>query len=80
MGAVVHVPLHAEQVISHTRSAFLESIASLQGSDGGLIADSKVHDILNKIHDILDNAISKWVGNAGYILAYLFNSASRQHC
>ena len=33
-----------------------------------------------KIHDMLDKAISKQVGNSAHILAYLFNSVSRQHC
>ena len=32
-----------------------------------------------KIHDILDSAVSKWVGHTAHILAYLFNSASGQH-
>ena len=40
----------------------------------------EVHEPLTWIHDILDNAVSKWVGNAAHILAYIFNSALRQHC
>ena len=32
-----------------------------------------------KINDILDNAASKWVGYMAHILAYLFNSTSKQH-
>ena len=31
-----------------------------------------------KIHDILDNAVPNWVEKTFCILAYLFNSASRQ--
>ena len=31
------------------------------------------------IHDILDNAVSKWVGNTAHTLAYLLNPISRQH-
>ena len=33
-----------------------------------------------RIHDILDRAVSKWVGNTAHILEYLFNSASRHYC
>ena len=39
-----------------------------------------MHELLLRIHDILDKAVSKWVGNLACILAYLFNSVSRQHC
>ena len=42
----------------------------LQGSDGDIIADLEVNELL--IHDILDIAVSKWVGNTACILAYLF--------
>ena len=51
----------------------------LQGSDGDIMLISKVHELHTIIHDILDNALSKWVGNTADILAYLFSSASRQH-
>ena len=44
-----------------------------------MIAVSGVHELLIKIHDILDNAVAKWVGNSAGILANVFNSASRQH-
>ena len=40
---------------------------------------SEVHDLLLKVHDILDNAVSKQVGNSANILAHVFNSVSRQH-
>ena len=53
-------------------------LASLQGSYGGVIAVSKVHELCTKIHDIQDSAVSKWVGIMACILAYLYNSASRQ--
>ena len=39
---------------------------------------SEVHELLLRIHDILDNVFSKQVGNSACILAYLFNSVSRQ--
>ena len=40
---------------------------------------SEVHELLLQIHDILDKAVSKQVGNSASILAHLFNSVSRQH-
>ena len=45
-----------------------------------MISASEVHDLLKKIHDILDNAVLKQVGNMACILAHLFNSALRWHC
>ena len=44
---------------------WLIHIASLQGSNGG------VHELPTKIHDILDNAGSKWNGKVAWILVYL---------
>ena len=41
---------------------------------------SEVRELLVKVHDILDNAVSKQVGNSAHILAHVFNSVSRQHC
>ena len=40
---------------------------------------SEVHELLLRIHDILDKAVSKQVGNSACILVHLFNSVSRQH-
>ena len=40
---------------------------------------SEVCELLLRIHDILDKAVSKQVGNLVCILAYLFYSVSRQH-
>ena len=39
---------------------------------------SEVHEVLMKVHDILDNAVSKQVGNSPHNLGHVFNSASRQ--
>ena len=39
---------------------------------------SKVCELLLKVHDILNNAVSKQVGNSAHILAHMFNSVSRQ--
>ena len=41
---------------------------------------SEVHELHLWIHDILDKAVSKRVGNSACILAHLLNSISRQHC
>ena len=32
-----------------------------------------------KFYDTVDNAVCKWLGNAGHILVYVFNSVCRQH-
>ena len=41
---------------------------------------SEVCELPLRIHDILNKAVSKQVGNSACILAYLFNSVSRQCC
>ena len=46
-------------------------IAYLQDSDRGVIPVSDVHDVLTNIHDIMNNAIAKLVGNTACILAHL---------
>ena len=40
----------------------------------------EVCELLFKVHDILDNAVSKCVGNSAHILAHLFHSTSGQCC
>ena len=40
---------------------------------------SEVCELLLRIHDILNKAVSKQVGNLACILAFLFNSVSRKH-
>ena len=79
IGVVSHVALDTEQLISHIRTALVDTIASPQDSDGERIPVVEVHELLTKTHGILDNAISKQVENTACILAFLFNSASRQH-
>ena len=64
--------LDTGHIISHATAA-LDTIASLQGSDGGIIVASEVQELLTKILDILYNAVSKWDGNTAHILVYLFN-------
>ena len=60
--------------------AHVDTITSLQDSEGRVISVSEVCKLLTKIHDILDNAVSKQAGNTARVLAHVFNSPSRQHC
>ena len=72
--------LDMEQLISHFRVALVDTISPLPNSEGGVISVSEVCELLIKVHDILDNAVSKWVGNFTHILVHVFNSASGQYC
>ena len=74
IGTAGNNTLDTEQLISDSRTALVDTISSLQGSDGGVIAGLEVHELL-----ILDNTMSKWVGKIVHLLASLFNSASMQH-
>ena len=38
-----------------------------------------MHELLTRIHDILDGAVSKQVDSTAYILAHLFDSISQKH-
>ena len=60
-----------EQLISDTRTSLVDTIASLQDSDGGVRPVPEVLEWLTKIHDILDNAVSKRVGNTACTLVSL---------
>ena len=40
---------------------------------------SEVHELLLKVQDILDSAVSKQVGYSTHILVHVFNSVCRQH-
>ena len=79
IGVAADATLNTEQLISHTRVTLVDTISSLQDPERGVISVSEVHELLTKIHEILDSAMSKWVGNTTSILAHVFNSASRQH-
>ena len=59
IGAAPYATLDTTQLISHTRTVLVDTIASLQHSDGGVIPVSEVYELLTKICDILDNAVSK---------------------
>ena len=71
IGTAAHATLDTEQYISHTSTGLVDTIASLQDSDGKVTAALGVHELLTKIHDILDSAASRWVGNKAHILAYV---------
>ena len=66
------LPLKIEQLISHTRTALVDSIDSLQGFHDGMIAASEVYELLSNIHDILDNVVSTQVGNSGSYIGLSF--------
>ena len=59
-----HATLDTQQLISCTRTA------SLQNLDGGVIPDQEVHELLNKIYDIMNNVLSKWAGNTAHFSIY----------
>ena len=71
ISAAAHATLYMEQLISHLRVALVDTVSSLLDSEGGVIPVSEVHELLIKIHDILDNAVSKWVCNSVHILAHV---------
>ena len=56
-----------EQLISHIKVELVDAISSLQDTGGGVISVSKVCELLTMIHDFLDNAVSKWIGNTACI-------------
>ena len=78
VGATAHATLDTKQVISYLRVALVDTLCSLPNAEGGVTPVSEVCELLLKVHDILDKAVSKQVGNSAHILAYLFNSFSRQ--
>ena len=79
IGSAGHATLDMEQLISHLRVALVDTISSLPDSEGGVIPVSELCELLIKVHDILDSAVSKQAGDSAHILLHVFNSASRQH-
>ena len=79
VGATAHATLDTEQLISHLWVALVDTLSSLPKAEVDAIPVSEVHELLLWIHDILDKAVSKQVGNSACILVHLFNSVSRQH-
>ena len=59
VGAAAHATLNTEQLVSHLTVALFDTLSSLPNSEGGIIPVSEVHELLLKVHDILDNAVSK---------------------
>ena len=57
--AAAHATLDTEQLISHLRVSLLDTLSSLPDSEGGVISVSEVCDLLLKVCDILDMAVSK---------------------
>ena len=55
--AVAHVTLDTQQLTSVF--AAVDTISSPPDSEGGVIPVSEVHELLIKIHDILNSAMSK---------------------
>ena len=47
-----------KQLISHLRVALVVTISCLQDSEGGVIPVSEVCELLIKVHNILDDAVS----------------------
>ena len=78
--AAAHSTLDTKQLISHSRTVLVDTIASLQDSDGAVIPALEVHDLCTNIHNILDNAVSQWAGILAHILTYFLNSVSKQCC
>ena len=58
IGVASYAILYTEQLISDTRVAFVDTIYSLQDLEG-VISILGVHELLTKIHDILDNCCFK---------------------
>ena len=76
--AAAYATLDTEQLISCLRVALVDSLSSLPDSEGGVIPVSEMRELLLKVHDILDSAVSKQIGNSACILAHVFNYVSRQ--
>ena len=70
IGVAAHVTLNMEQLITHPRVAVVDTIFSLPDSEGGVTPVSEVLELLIKVHDILNNAVFKWVGTSAHILSH----------
>ena len=73
------MPLQTQSSLILIPELLLLIQSPVQGPDGVISAASKVHELLTKIHDTLDSALSKWVGNTAHISAYHSLSASSYH-
>ena len=61
------MPLLTQNSSFLTSDLLLLILVPLPNSKGGVTTVYKVHELLIKISDILDNAVSKQVGNSGCI-------------
>ena len=59
IGAAAHATLETEQLFSCLRVALLDTLSCLPYPEGGIIPVSEVHELLLKIQNILDSAVSK---------------------
>ena len=59
VGAGAHATFDMEQLISDLWVALVDTLSSLPEAEGGVIPVSEVHELLLRIHDILDKAVSK---------------------
>ena len=59
IGGGAYATLDTEQLISHLRIVLVYTLCSVPDSEGGGKPVSEVHEVLLKVHDILDNAVSK---------------------
>ena len=59
VGATGHTILDTEQFISHLRVALVDTLSSLPDAERGIIPVTEVCELLLKVHDILDKAVSK---------------------
>ena len=57
--AASHATLDTKQLISCLIVALLDTLSLLPESEGGVIPVSEVDELLLKVHDILDSAVSK---------------------
>ena len=59
IGAAAHTTLDTEQLISHLKVALVDTLSFLPNSEGGVLPVSRVCELLCKVHDIQNNAVSK---------------------
>ena len=48
-----------EQLICHLKIALVDTLSSLPDSERGVIPVSEVHELLHKVHDLLNTAVCK---------------------
>ena len=59
VGTTAHATLDTKQLISHLQVALVDTVSSLPKAEGDVIPVSEVCELLLRIHDILDKAVSK---------------------